>query len=181
MATQAGSLYYIAFYAGVGGLVTSDFDIIIFTNNGTAVDSNTRSSLAIVEVGFGFYYVRYNPSSAGLYYLGLSNVANAINIANSVDIKEATFAVNLTQDTGGVDNLKPNFVGITLSEYLLMVFDSGDWQVGRTDNTYAAAMTGLDDEGNWLATPLVISPGTYHIIIRNNFGSTISIATFLEV
>jgi hypothetical protein len=190
MAFQAGSWYYFGFYATATGLTTSNFTVDKFTKDGVTVDTNTSTSLIIVEIGSGYYYAKYVPASSGLYVLALSNIANSLHHVDVADIQSAPNVSNLNQDTGGVNALKPAVpdVRITglrfqpiISEYILMVFQSSDWQVGRVDNTYAVAMTQLDKNGNWLTTPLPVLPGTYHIIIRNNFGTTKVIRAFLEV
>lgn len=185
MAFQAKSYHYFSFHS-VAGLATIDFTVDVFTIDGVAVDIPTSDSLEIVEVESGYYYGKYLPSKAGFYFIGLSNVANSLYVTDAEDIEAADFAVNLTQDTGGTNALRPQPVSLAkkapgLDEYLLMVFSSDDWDVGRTTNTYAIATTRLDVHGNWLSAPLVVSPGTYHIIIRNNFGLTRVIKPSLEV
>lgn len=87
--------------------------------------------------------------------------------------------INLTQNYGGTNALLP--LGGDLSSYILMIFNSSDWEVGNCDNTYAIAMTELDDSGNWQVSPLSIVPGTYHLIIRNNFGITTVFRPYLSV
>jgi len=97
--------------------------------------------------------------------------------------------VNLTQDTGGTGALVPTLPipfssgppAVDLSQYLLMVFQSSDWDVGRIDNTYALGITELDVAGNWITSPIYVISGTYHVIIRNNYGTTKVIKAYLGV
>lgn len=187
MAFQAGNYHYFGFYVGTTGLTTVDFTIDVFTVDGVAVDAPTLASFEVIEVSGGYYYAKYLPSKAGFYFIGIHRLA--LHFADSEDISESEFVVNLTQNTGGANALRPapfKFLSAggnspTLAEYLLMVFQSEDWDVGRKANTFAVAMTKLDVNGNWLTSPLVVSPGTYHIIIRNNFGATKVIKPNLEV
>lgn len=189
MAFQAGNYHYFAFYGVVNGLTVLDFTVLVFTVDGVTVDTATSDSLDVIGVGSGFYYAKYLPSKAGFYYLALSNVAHGIKVADAEDIEASEFVVNLTQDTGGTNALRPiafKFLSAGgsipgLDEYLLMIFQSDDWKVGRTQNSFAVAMTRLDIHGNWLTSPLVVSPGTYHVIIRNNFGVTRVIKSNLDV
>lgn len=185
MAFQAGSNHYIGFYVGSTGLITSSFTVNAFTVNGSAVSSATLASLKITEVGGGYYYATYVPSVSGTYFLGLSN--GSFHLADCEDMM-ALNIVNLSQDTGGTNALQPSLptvngaVGTTLSQYLLMVFQSSDWNVGRTDTSYAVGITQLDDSGNWLSTPIAVSPGqSYTVLIRNNAGLTMVIQPNLEV
>lgn len=186
MASEANSFHQIGFYCSTAGLITSSFAIDHFTKDGSAVDSVTLASFAIVEIGGGYYYARYKPTQSGFYYLGFSKVSIGCHVADAIDIDEANF-VNLTQDTPTDGALQPTLpsappsIATPLNQYMLFVFQSSDWEVGRTATTYAIAVTGLDAEGNWTNTPLVISPGTYHIVIRNNYGITKVIQPFLEV
>lgn len=63
-----------------------------------------------------------------------------------------------------------------------MVFQSSDWKVGRTSNSYAVGMTQLDVSGNWISTPIVVTPGqSYTVLIRNNAGLTHVLQPNLEV
>lgn len=190
MSSQAKSNHYFSFFGTVTGLTTSNFSIAVFTKDGVAVDADTRNSFAIVEISGGYYYAKYIPSDTGLYFLAITNVANSVNVSNIADVQAAPNVVNLSQDTGGTNSLQPGIPDITIqglpqqpdiSEYILMVFQSSDWQVGRVDNSYAVAMTQLDSQGNWLTTPLSVLPNTYHIIIRNNYGTTKVIQAYLEV
>jgi hypothetical protein len=188
VASLNGSNHYIAFYgAGASGLTTSSFTIIYFTRDGSTINSITDPvtfhSFSIVSVGGGYYYAKYTPSQGGFYYLAFSCAAHSIFIADAADIDELS-VINLSQDTSGTNALKPITVpgdSTPLNEYILMIFQSSDWQVGRIDNTYAVAMTQLDDQGNWLTTPLAVSPGTYHLVIKNNYGTTQVFKPFLEV
>lgn len=185
MAFQAGSNHYVGFYVGQTGLVTSDFTVDVFTVNGSLVDVATSSSLAMAEVGGGYYFATYIPSTAGRYFLGFTYLT--FHIADCEEMLDSPAVVELTQNTGGTNALRPTLpktsgaVGTTLSQYLLMVFQASDWKVGRTDNSFAFAITQLDDSGNWLSSPLAVSPGTYTILIRNNSGLTMVIQPNLEV
>jgi hypothetical protein len=188
MAFLANSNHYISFSSTITGLSTSSFTIVHFSKDDVAVDTATRNSFKVKEVLPGYYYATYIPTEAGFYYLAFRDTGTStIQITDAADI-DIISVVDLTQDTTGVDALKPSlpdvikeFQGTDLSEYILMVFQSADWQVGRTDNIYAVAMTQLDETGNWLTTPLSISPDTYHLIIRNSFGVTKVFKAFLEV
>lgn len=186
MASEANSNHQIGFYCGTTGLITSGFTIDHFTKDGLAVDSVTLASFTIIEIGGGYYYAQYKPTQSGFYYLGFSKVSISCHVADAIDIDEANF-VNLTQDTPTDGALKPTLpqappsIATPLDQYLLFVYQSSDWEVGRTATTFAVAVTGLDVDGNWANAPLVISPGTYHIVIRNNYGVVKVIQPFLEV
>jgi hypothetical protein len=189
MAFQAQSNHYFGFYLGTLGKTTVDFTVDVFTIDDASVDTPTLSSFEVVEMGSGYYYASYLPTKAGRYFLGFH--CSTQFFADCEDISAADFVVKLSQDTGGSNQLRPSLpmskflVGLQkpgdLSEYLLMVFQSDDWNVGRTQNTYAVAMTRLDASGNWLTTPLMLSPDTYHIIIRNNYGNTMVVAANLDL
>lgn len=170
-----GQNHYVPFYGISTALGTSDFTVDVFFRDFGPVDDATRTSLSITEIVTGYYIATYIPTQPGFYYLGISNTPNNLHITEGVDIEEGESVVNLTQDTSGSSVLRPSLPkvknsGLDLTEYLLMVFESSDWDVGRTDPMFAVASTELDAVGNWLATPLVVSPGTYHIVIQNNFG-----------
>lgn len=186
MPGQANDIHYFAFYGHVTGLILSNFVIDRFTKDGFVVDSTTSSTLALVEVGVGYYYIKYIPSSAGIYVLALSNVAHSINEVDIIEIEGADEAIELTQNTGGVDNLKPNITSkfypdINYADFLLMIFDSVDWQVGRTDDDFAIGTSELDSLGNWVEDSIIVSPGTYHILIRDNIDTTFVIKPFFTV
>lgn len=175
-----GTTHHVPFSAsGLTGLTLLGFIIRFFTVDGLPVDTTTQGSLALEELGFGYYQLSYVPSVIGYHLLIAHNAAHNFDVIDGVDITDAKSYLNLTQDTGGFDNLQPTSIP-NISSYLLMVFLSSDWQVGRTDPTFAVASTGLDANGNWLATPLVIQHGTYHIVVRSNT-STVVIKPFLEV
>lgn len=183
---QAGAFHYVGFFVGVSGLTTTDFVVDVFTKDGTSVDAPTLASLEVIEVGVGYYYAKYLPSSSGLYYLGISNSDNFINVGNAVAITEADSYVYLTQDTGGTNALRPTlpfnkFNPGTISDYVLLVYLSSDWRVGRNANIHAVAVTQLDHGGNWLSSPLTVQHDTYHIVIKNNDGVSRVIKANLEV
>lgn len=200
MSAQVGSPYYVAFSVettpGWGGgslgsgLTLSNFTVNVFTVNGVSVDAITRNSLAVVDVGGGYYYATYIPSTIGTYFLGLSippsfYVADCVEIGTDVSDVSITY---LTQNTGGVNALRPKLpsvgaaVGTILSQYLLMVFPYNDWIIGNTGNSYAIGTTQLDDNGNWIISPIAVSPQqSYTIAIRNNAGLTTVIKPNLEV
>ena len=171
----------------VTGLGTSSFTVDIFTIDGTAItDATVLASVSVVNTSGAYYYASYTPKAKGFYYFGISNAAHGIYVADACDIDEANYVL-LTQDTPTVGALKPT-LPVTLpwqktgfEQYLLMVIASSDWDVGRKTPNFAHAMTQLDSEGNWLAAPLVIVPGTYHVVIRNNFGVEKVIKAYLEV
>lgn len=186
MSFQVGNNHYIGFYIETSGLTLSNFNVDIFTNDGITVDSVTNASLNIVEMGDGYYYATYTPSSPGTYYLGLSYMGQ--HIVDCEDIIASPSVINITQDTGGTNALRPILptsnaaIGTTLSQYLLMIFRSSDWKVGRTNVFYAVGVTQLDDSGNWLHTPITVSPGqSYTVLIQNNAGITKVIQPNLEV
>jgi hypothetical protein len=172
-------IHVFPFYVGFAGLQTSDFTVVIFTRDTHPVSLATLDSLTITELTGGFYQATYTPDTDGDYMLALSNIAHNVHVIETVDINDGIKAVDLTQDTPTTDALKPS--GTNLNEYLLMVFNSHDWGVGKTATMYALAQTELDVDGNWEATPLVVVPGTYHIIIRNNFGVTRIVKAYLTV
>lgn len=177
---DTGSVYQIPFFSTNGSISIDDFTIDIFTLEGVDVDSTVLDSLSIASLGVSDYWaLQFTPTQSGTYIIAAHDTADNIRIVQNISIDEADVFVNLTQNTGGANNLKPN--GNNLDQFLLMVFVSSDWEVGRTDNSYAAAITQMDPTGNWITTPLVITPGTYHIVIRNNFGVTTVIAAYLEV
>lgn len=192
MAFQAGFNHYFSFYEGTTGLVTTDFTVDYFqvsVNSGPLqdVDAGTLASLQIVEVGGGYYYAHYHPTSAGFYFIAISR--GSFHGTDAEDISDADFVSNLTQNTGGPNALRPTLPSFLtaggrkphITEYILMVFSSDDWDVGRTKNADAIAMTKLDEDGNWLTSPLPVSPGTYHIVVRNNFGMNKVIKAYLQV
>lgn len=179
--STTNATHSIPFYGGVVGLTISNFSIDIFTVDGNTVDTSTRASLVIQPIGFtGYYLAQYTPTIPGFYCLAIFNAAHTIRVINGVDIDQALSYVNLTQDTGGVGALVPSNIS-DIEQYLLMVFLSTDWQVGRTDPSYAVASTGLDNQGNWLSTPLIIQHGTYNVVVQNNSGIIVVIKAFLEV
>lgn len=184
MAFEANRLHEFGFLDDPGH-VTSDYTIDIFHKDGLAVSTSTLTSFTVTQVSSGYYYAQYTPSSAGFYVIGISRtgIKKAIDVA---DIEEANF-VDLTQDTPTANALKPSLpvvrtpFPVPLNEYVLMVFASSDWDVGRKTAHFAVAMTELDVNGNWRTTPLTISPGTYHIVIQNNIGVQVVIKAYLEV
>lgn len=189
MAFAASSPHQVAFFVSGGiGLTLASFHVDIFTCNNVIVDSKVSSSLQVVELGSGYYYAIYTPDKAGFYILALSNIAHSFHVIDSADIDEANY-VFLTKDTPTTNALKPTLPNTesnpasagSLDLYLLLVFQSSDWQVGRQTSDWAVTSSGLDSSGNWISTPLVVAPGTYHIVIRNNLGTTKVIKAFLEV
>lgn len=179
MPHSINQIHIFPFYVGFAGLVTSDFTVVIFTRDTHPVSAATLDSLTVTELTGGFYMASYTPDVTGDFLLALSNVAHNVHVIESVDVNEGIIVVDLTQDTPTTNALKPS--GTNLNEFLLMVFNSHDWDVGKTDTMYALAQTELDVDGNWEATPLVVVPGTYHIIIRNNFGVTKVFKPYLKV
>lgn len=168
MPAEVGTAHQLPFFAGIGGLSILDVAVFVFSVDGQAVSTNVSNSLQITEVISGYYLASYVPDTQGFHNLCFA--INGFNICEGVDISEVDQVVNLIQDTGGVNALKVTQV-LNPDEFMLFVFASSDWAVGRTGTSYSQASTELDTNGNWLATPLVVQPGTYHIVIMDNFGT----------
>lgn len=183
MAFAVNSPHYMPFYAtsGTTGIILSSLTVIVFTCNGTAVGSATRASLTLTEVGFGYYYASYTPKVAGKYVLALSSGAvKAIDVA---DIDDTEAAVNLTQNYGGTNALRPSLHGglqsYGIAAYVLFIFSSKDWDLGKTAASNAVGSTELDSNGNWKTSTLTVVPGTYHVVIRHNSGINYVIQPYL--
>lgn len=196
MAFLTGENHYVAFFLGDPGHTTAEFQIDIFTVDGGPVSALTRASFAIVDVGAGYYYAKYVPSTAGFYVFAFSSSTLFVNFVDAADILDVApttadviQVVNLTQNTGGTGALKPRLPesfssgppAVRLSQFLLMVFRTSDWNVGRQENNFVVAMTELDDVGNWRTSPLAVPHDTYHVIIRNNYKVTKVVKASLEV
>src|SRR4051812_37543772 len=130
MASVAGSIHYVPFYIGVIGLVLSNFVVDYFNKDGLPVDPATASSLNVVELGNGYYIGQYTPTFPGFYFLALSNTSNGVRVVEGIDIDTALAVVDLTQDYGGISNLKPLITNP--QDYVLLIYKSSDWKVGRT-------------------------------------------------
>lgn len=196
MAFVANSSHQIAFYQvdGNTGMTTADFTVDFFTFNGDPVDDTVAATFAITEIGGGYYYATYVPDTAGFYILAFEDVSGTF-VADACDIDEANY-VDLSQDYPTHNNLKPGLPQTislsqgtgavkaqqqTLDQYVLLLFRSADWNVGRTTTDWAVASTELDKDGNWLVTPITVSPDTYHVVIRNNFNVTFVFKPNFEV
>jgi len=191
---EANRLHVFSFI-DVPGQSTGSYTIDVFTVDGNAVDSATSDSFQVMEVlnvgSQSYYQGQYTPSKQGYYFLGASNGGTPV-FSDAVDVDEANY-VNLTQDTPTVGNLKGRLpvthfsvkgnpaASAKLSEFLILVINSSDWDLGKTATKFAIASTFMDNDGNWLSHPLVIPPGTYHVIERNNYGTTHVLAAYLEV
>lgn len=172
MPSIAGQPHYEPFYTGATGRTIANFQVKVFTINFQPVDAATSSSLQITEVGNGYYYATYTPSAAGFYYLGLFDTTDSVAVAKGADILAADAVSNVTQNTGGTNALQVTQVSDP-QDFLLFLFNASDWQVGNTNPQFAVASTQLDSGGNWLSQPLVVTPGTYVVVIQNNFGTII--------
>lgn len=186
MALRVGRTHYIPFRVGTvaaptAGLNLTSF-VVVFTRDNVNITAISQA-LAVVNNGLGRYCATYVPTDPGFYYLELYNVSSTTLITNSVEIDTALTAadvdnfVSLTQDFGGVGALKPNVPNV--ADYILSIFYSKDWQVGRTDSSYSVASTTLDAGGNWLSTPLAVTHDTYHVVLQNMDGESIVIRPFL--
>lgn len=172
-----GTVHHVPFYA-TPGLELSSFTVNISVTNGTLTQpasSAVLNSLSLVYIGNGFYQFEYTPDVIGYYLMTAS--AGTVNVVGGVDIDASDSYVLLTQTTP--PGLVPNVVGP--QNYILMVFLSSDWQVGRYNPLYAVASTQLDSQGNWLSTPLTVQHGIYHVVVQANDGTQVVIAAFLEV
>lgn len=186
MAYRVGRTHFVPFRVGtvaspVTGLTLGSF-VVVFTRDNVNI-TGASQGLAVVVNGSGRYCATYTPTDPGFYYLELYNVANTTLITDKVEIDTPQTAsdvdnvINLTQDFGGVGALKPIIEDV--ADYTLMVFYSQDWQVGKTDNGFALASTALDSGGNWLTTPLAVTPDTYHIVLKNDNGDMVVLRAFL--
>lgn len=186
MALRVGRTHYVPFRVGtvaapITGLNLVSF-VIVFTRDNVNI-TGASQALAVVSNGTGQYCATYTPTAAGFYHLELYNIANTTLITDNVEIDTPQTAadvddfVALTQDFGGVGALKPTVDNA--DAFTLMVFLSQDWQVGKTDNSFAIQMTPLDTNGNWLTTPLSVNHSTYHIVIKDTVGDVVVIRPFL--
>jgi hypothetical protein len=138
-----------------------------------------------VDAGGGHYALTYTPSAAGHDYLEIAYGAASFFQTSSEDVISAqtllggSLTRTLTQDTPTTGALK-----VTIddpSSSTLYVYLSSDWQIGNTETYAAVGSTQLDGSGNWLTTPLYVSPGTYHVIVRDPSGAVYVIQAFLQV
>lgn len=167
-------------YATFGGNIAVDFFTVTNGNSTIEVSSAVKKSLKLIYVGSGFYQFEYVPDVPGYYLLAATSallMGTYIKMINGVDVDSEDAYVLLTQATP--PGLVPNVVGP--QNYILMLFLSSDWQVGRYNPLYAVASTQLDSQGNWLSTPLTVQHGTYHVVVQANNGTQVVIAAFLEV
>lgn len=110
-----------------------------------------------------------------------------VDVADISDSGDGPLAVvDLTQNYGSTGALVPVLsVSLaktyTLDQFVLFIFNSSDWNVGRKDPMYAIGATALDVSGNWASTPITVVPGTYHIVIMNSDNVIVVIAPFLQV
>jgi hypothetical protein len=168
----------------IAGLHLSDF-VVVFTRDNVT----TGETLTLTDLGGGRYSATYLPANAGFYYLELYHVASDIRVIDEQEIDaagsggsggESSSSVSLSQDYGGIGALRPVFSNP--QNYVLYIFRSQDWQNGHMDSSYAVTLTELDSSGNWLSSPLLVIPGTYHVVcINSSIGDTRVIRAFLEV
>jgi len=164
-----------------------DFFTVTNGNSTVEVSSAVKNSVKLVFIGVSpttaryYYQFEYTPDVPGYYLFSASSGLALTFVIDGVDIDSEDSYVLLTQ--GGTQatpvDLVPNVKGP--QNYILMVFLSSDWQVGRYSPLYAVASTQLDPQGNWLSTPLTVQHGTYHVVVQANDGTQVVIAAFLEV
>lgn len=165
----------------VTGLALSSLTIF-FTRNAVIC----TDALTLIEVGSGRYALTYVPSAAGHDYLEISYPAATFFLTAPEDIISTdtllggSSSIQLTQDTPTPNALQVTQV-INPNLYTLYVYESSDWQSGNTETYDAIASTQLDGSGNWLTTPLFVTTGTYHIVIRDGSGAVQVIKAYLQV
>ena len=190
-----GTVHHVPFYAIQTGtpntpinlvyaMLGGNIEVVYFTvtngNSTVNVSSAVTRSLKLVYVGSGFYQFEYTPDVPGYYFFSATSAlldGVYTYVVDGVDIDSEDSYVLLTQTTP--PGLVPNVVGP--QNYILMIFLSSDWQVGRHSPLYAVASTQLDSQGNWLSTPLTVQHGIYHVVVQANDGTQVVIAAFLEV
>jgi hypothetical protein len=154
---------------------------ITFTRNGVAC----TDALALVNNGGGSYCLEYTPSIAGRDVINIDDNVNDLHYCDIEDItadggSDSTSTVlSITQNTGGANALQ--VTAASPMSYTLYVYNSSDWQTGNTDTSAAVGYTQLDSSGNWLTTPIYLTSGTYHVIIRDGAGAVTVLQAFLSV
>ena len=155
---------------------------IFFTRNGVAC----TDSMSLTEVGNGRYYIKYTPSAEGHDYVevdyALAGLTFAFpeDIVSSASILGPSNIVSLTDAYLSDNSLKITSVSDP-QNWTLYVYDSAGWQQGSTETYDAVASTTLNSDGSWVTTPLSVSPGTYHFVIRNQSGSVVVIRANAQV
>lgn len=205
-----GTIHHVPFYSADPDLSYTHFNsnmgVDIFTvTNGTltvpvssAVKNTVSLSSPVLGVSFDnlryYYQFRYIPDIPGYYLFAASGAGVSLvptYVIDGVDIDSEDSFVSLSQDTGPNGDPVPGYLVPKISNpqnYILMVFLSSDWQVGRYDPLYAVSSTELDSKGNWLSTPLYVTHqskastnNSYHVVVQANDGTKIVVAAFLEV
>lgn len=160
--------------------VISAFNIY-FTRNMVAC----TDALTMHEIGNGLYVLTYMPSTEGHDFLQVVDSVTNTRFTNTEEIYDTaslfgtSAVISLTQDTGGIGSLKPTAPDPT--NWTLYIYNSSDWQNGNTSTASALGSSQLDSNNNWLTSPIDVTHGTYHIVIRNLSGSVTVIRAFLEI
>jgi hypothetical protein len=186
-----GSIRYVDFRIQANGTtVTSLAQVDLaphFTRNGVTC----TDALTFTELGDGRYQFSYTPSAAGhdvldIHWQSSADVTKFFFATNSEDIVApamllgGSVVINLTQNTPTTNALKVTQV-VNPAAFTLYVYLSSDWQAGNTDTSQAIASTQLDSSGNWLTAILPLTPGTYHIVIRDSLGTVQVIQAYLQL
>jgi hypothetical protein len=163
----------------VTGVVKANL-AIAFTRNAVAC----TDVLTLLELGAGRYTIRYTPSAAGHDFIEIDYAAAGFTLLSSEDIISSvtllggSSAISLTQNTPTANALKVTSVPDP-ANWTLYLYHSSDWQTGNTETYQAVASTQLEASGNWLFTPLSVTSGTYHVVIRNGAGAVQVIKAYL--
>ncbi len=149
----------------VTGLTQGDFSIIFRRDNADCSDP-----LSFLNYGDGSYTFFYTPTAPGHDYLDLYNAANDIRTLYTEDIVSprsiigGSDAVTVDQNYTGAGNLEvtqPDPIS-----WVLLIFASTDWDLGNRADADAIGLTTVDSLGNWI-NPITVTPGRYHIVVRN--------------
>jgi hypothetical protein len=157
--------------------------VLVFFTRDTVACSDP---VTLVNWGNGRYYATYTPTATGHDYIEIFDELYDLRFIDAEDIvgegtdEQTSDVVSVTQDYTSVGRLKvtqPN-----PQRFNLLVFNSFDWQSGRTNSNYSIIGTAIDASGNWVTPVLTLLPDTYHFVIMATDTDEVKvIAPFLKV
>lgn len=136
-------------------------------------------TLTLTHQGSGLYYLQYTPTAAGRDVIQIDDNTNDLHYTDVAVIDPGSDVVAITQNTPTTDALK--VTAANPADYTLYVYDSNDWVTGNSETYSALGSTQIDASGNWVSSPIYLTPGTYHIVIRTLHRGVTVIKPFLQV
>jgi hypothetical protein len=126
----------------------------------------------------GRYTLNYTPTAIGHDYVDIWVAAAGIRALDEEEIANASGSSSSSNVTAlNEDYLSPDNLLIRVAHpetFTLFIFNSSDWEQGRTDTLNAIGNTSLDTAGNWVNSIVVPDASTYHIVIISSTATQVA-------